>query len=241
MSASAHPLILPGGSAAVPSIEGFRPQAASSSTMPLFRKAIVEPPPGEVTDLLHLASAGDKEAQNRLFQLVYPKLQAIAARWMAWERKGHTLQPSALVSEGYLRIVKRLGIQWENRAHFYRTFAKTTRWVLVDHFRRKRPQREWEHIPIDSNFGLPPKRAEEIVAIHMCLERLEEAYARQAAVVELKFFGGLSIAEIAEHLNVSEATVEADWRFARAWLRLELESTAHGHPSRPAGAGPGAV
>jgi RNA polymerase sigma-70 factor, ECF subfamily len=201
-------------------------RSSESSTMPGFEGITVETPPGEVTELLRLAGKGNQDAQNRLFQIIYPALRKLAAGKMAREKPGHTLSPTALVSEAYLRIADQLGVPWQSRTQFMAFAAVTMRRILVDCARRKAAEKHgggYERIPLDEGLSLPRSALDEVLAIHECLERLEQDNPRQAKVVELRFFGGLSNPEIAEYMGIGLSTVEADWRFARAWLRLELE------------------
>jgi RNA polymerase sigma factor (TIGR02999 family) len=188
-------------------------------------RVVVEPTVGDVTDVLRLAAAGDTEAQDRLFQLLVPTLRKMAAARMARERPGHTLSPTALVNEAFLRLVKQDKVPAENTAQLLGVFGITMRRVLVDHWKKKHAARNgggWDRVALDHLFALPAKAEEQFLAIHSCLERLEKDKPRQAKIVELRFFCGLSNPEIAAQLGISLSTVEADWRFARAWLRAEL-------------------
>jgi RNA polymerase sigma factor (TIGR02999 family) len=194
--------------------------------MPAFEGTAVEAPPGDVTKLLGLAGSGNQDAQNQLFELIYPVLRKLAAGKMAREKPGHTLSPTALVGEAYVRIAEQLGVPWKNRMQFLAFAAVTMRRILVDCARKKASEKHggsYEQIPLDQVFLLPRSDLEDVLAIHECLERLERENPRQAKVVELRFFGGWLNPEIAQHMGISLSTVEADWRFARAWLRLELE------------------
>jgi len=187
----------------------------------------VEPSDGEITKLLDEAAGGRQEALNRLFQLVRPRLHEIAAVKMRREKAGHTWTPTDLIHEAFLRLAGQKPPQ--NRAQLYGTFAMVMRWVLVDHAKQKLSERRgggWRRVPLDENLFLPSQQVEELLAVHQCLEKLEREYPRPAKIVELRFFGALSFPEIAEHLGVSLSTVEADWRFARAWLHVELEGAA---------------
>ena len=213
-----------------PNLRGYRyawlRRSPGSGTMPTFEESAVETPPGEVTELLRLAGRGNQDAQDRLFHLVYPALRKLAGRKMAREKPEHTLSSTGLVSEAYLRIAAQLGVPWKNRSQFLAFAAVTMRRILVDCARKKAAEKSggnYERVTLDHAVSLTHNHYDEILAVHECLERLTGENPRQAKVVELRFFGGLSNQEIAEHMNISLTTVEADWRFARAWLRLELE------------------
>lgn len=181
--------------------------------------------PGEITLLLKRVRGGDREAQAELLPLVYEHLHGIAERQFQSERNGHTLQPTALISELYLRIIRDGEIDWQSRAHFYAVAASTIRRILVDYARVANAQRrprpsgrvQFEDVVIYSN-----DRAEEILVVDEALRKLSEWDDRQAKVVELRFFGGLSFEETAEALGVSNRTVMRDWTMARAWLAASL-------------------
>ena len=180
----------------------------------------------DLTPLLRQAADGDAGAQDLLLHLLVPRLRIIAAAQMARERPGHTLSPTALVNEAFLRLARQDMLPDKNVEQFLAIFATTMRRVLVDRWKKKNAAKHgggWIREPLDDLFPGPEHAEEEALAVHECLERLEREQPRQAKLVELRFFGGLSNAEIAEHLGVSLSTVEADWRFAKAWLRLELE------------------
>jgi RNA polymerase sigma factor (TIGR02999 family) len=189
-------------------------------------EAVVEPAGTDVTALLRQAAEGSTEAQNLLFQLLVPRLREMAAGQMAREKPGHTLSPTGLVNEAFLRLATQETLPDKNREQFLAIFATTMRRVLIDRWKRKTAAKNgggWVREPLDEHFAAPCKAEEEALAVHACLERLEHERPRQAKVVELRFFGGLTNPEIAAYLHVSLSTVEADWRFARAWLHLELE------------------
>ena len=180
---------------------------------------------GEVPDLLRQAASGSTDAQDRLFQLLLPRLRQMAAARMAREKPGHTLSPTGLVNEAFLRLAPQHQPA-ENMAQFLGVFGMTMRRVLIDRWKRKNAAKGeggWERVPVDQLLSLPQKQEGELLAVHVCLEKLEKERPRQAKVVELRFFGGLSNREVAGQLGISLSTVEADWRFARAWLRSELE------------------
>ena len=188
-------------------------------------------PPPDVTALLLAWNAGDESARSALMAAVYVELKRMARRRLQHERAGHSLSATALVHETYLRLVDQTRVQWQNRAQFFAISAHLMRRVLVDGARVrgavKRGQRAAVSID-DSGLleGEPSLRSEptsvDVVALDRALERLKESRPRHSALVELRFFGGLTMDEAAEVLNVSRATVTRDWTFARAWLYQEL-------------------
>ncbi|HWZ85242.1 MAG TPA: sigma-70 family RNA polymerase sigma factor [Thermoanaerobaculia bacterium] len=179
----------------------------------------------EVTVLLREWSAGDRGALERLMPLVYGELRKIAASHLRSERGSHTLQPTALVHEAYLRLVGQRSVSWANRAHFYGIAAQMMRRVLVDHARRRQAAKRnpWT-ISVALPEGEPgaADRAPELLALDLALTELERLDPRQARVVELRFFAGLSVEETAEVAGISTATVKREWRTARAFLRHEI-------------------
>ena len=181
---------------------------------------------GDITALLAAARRGDHESQGRLFDVVYHQLHGMAAAQMRKERPGHTLQPSALVNEAYLRLLGRGDVPWENRAHFFTTAAGTMRRILIDHARAKRAGKRdgaLHRVDLDDAPALfADDDADRLIAVDDALQTLAEWDARQATVVSLKFFAGLSTEEIASALNVSERTIKRDWSMARAWLLSRL-------------------
>jgi RNA polymerase sigma-70 factor, ECF subfamily len=179
----------------------------------------------EVTRILHDWSGGDPAAPERLMPLVYDELRRLARACLARERNGHTLQPTALVNEAYLRLVNQRSVNWQNRAHFYGIASSMMRRVLIDHARAHATGKRGGaalRLSID-DVQLPiEERAAGLVALDEALNRLEEMDERKCRVVEMRFFGGLSDAEIAECLGVSTRTVLRDWKTARLWLYREL-------------------
>ena len=163
---------------------------------------------------------------DELLAIVYAELRQLAGAYLARENAGHTLQPTALVHEAYLRVSAQQNVEWKNPAHLRALAAIAMRRVLVDHARGKKTAKrggEQERVTLDA--GLIAGEAEfDTLELDAALSRLAEIDERRAQVVELRFFGGLTHREIAEHLSISETTVEADWRFARAWLARELAS-----------------
>ncbi len=187
----------------------------------------MERPSGEeVTALLKEWSAGDRGALERLMPLVYGELRRLAASHLRAERGDHTLQPTALVHEAFLRLVGQRSVSWANRAHFYGIAAQMMRRILVDHARRRlAAKRSPGALFVDLGAeaaGAVPDRAPELLALDRALTELERLDARQARVVELRFFAGLSVEETAEVAGVSTATVKREWRTARAFLRHEI-------------------
>jgi len=185
----------------------------------------VEPVDCGVTELLQRAAGGSAGAQDRLFQLLLPTLRRMASARMSREQPGHTLGPTALVNEAFLRIAGQYKLPAANTAQFLGVFGLTMRRVLVDHWKKKNAIKgggNAERLPLNENLLLAQQEAETLFAVHQCLERLEQARPRPAKVVEHRFFGGLENHEIAKLMGISVSTVEADWRFARAWLRQEL-------------------
>lgn len=193
--------------------------------------------PSDATRLLLDWSGGDRSALERLMPLVYDELRALASRSLRNERSGHTLQGTALVHEAYLRLVDQRRVQWRDRAHFFGVAARLMRRILVDHARRHGAAKRGrgkvgslEHLKsaggIASAIGGAPVGGMDVMMLDDALERLAARHPRPERVVELRFFGGLTIEEAAEVLGVSPATVKNDWSFARAWLYRELQGPA---------------
>ena len=181
----------------------------------------------DVTALLGDWSRGNRSALNRLLPLVYAELRRIAARQLRGERAGHTLQPTALVHEAYLRLVGQRQLDWQNRAHFFGAAAHVMRRILVDHARRHVASKRGEGVPsvsIDQAKGSAAPDVIPILALDHALGRLEDVDSALARIVELRAFGGLTIEEAAQILNVSPSTAKRDWRTAKAWLKRELGS-----------------
>ena len=181
----------------------------------------------EVTQLLREWSGGRQEARDELLGLVYEPLRAIASRHLHREREGHTLQPTALVNELYLKLVGQRSVAWNDRAHFFAVAAQVMRRILVDHARRKKSdKRGGDMIPVTIGAALDLAATEsiDVVALDVALEHLEKIFPQQARVVELRFYAGLTIDETAAVLNVSPATISREWTMARAWLRRELSA-----------------
>lgn len=181
----------------------------------------------DITELLHRVATGDRDAENDLLRQVYRELRKLAAHFMSGERKGHTLQPTALVHEAYLRLLGSGEVAWECRAHFFNSAAVTMRRILVDHARAKSSQKRGSggaRLDLDDISPSVDNNPDLVIAIDTALTRLAALDPRQARVVELRYFGGLSVEETASALNTSERTVKRDWSVARAWLEGELKS-----------------
>ena len=179
------------------------------------------PSPHEVTRLLIRLTDGDDGALGDLLPLVYGELRRLAAGYLRRERAGHTLQPTALVHEAYLRLVDQSQVRWQNRAHFLGVAAQMMRRILVDHARGQQAEKrggDFQKLSLDENIDVSGERASDLVALDEALERLAELDPQKSRVVELRFFGGLSVEETAEVLGVSAPTVKRQWRMAKAWL-----------------------
>ena len=180
----------------------------------------------QVTDLLQRWKSGDEEALERLTPLVYDQLHRMAHQYIKRERRGHTLQTSALVNEAYLRLVDYKRVDWQNRAHFFAISAVVMRRVLVDYARQRASDKrggESHQINLSDTLAFTSERAAELVALDEAMKGLNQLYPRRSKVVELRYFGGLNNEEAAAVLRVSAATIERDWRFAKAWLYRELK------------------
>jgi len=185
-----------------------------------------------VTHLLLKWSHGDRQALEELMPLVYSELRRLARNYLRKERPGHTLQPTALVNEAYLKLIDQRSARWQNRAQFYGVAAQLMRRILVDHARQhraaKRGGSNQQRLSITSAGQIGEGRVSsepsiDLLALHEALEELTAMDPQQGRIVELKFFGGLSIEETAEVMGIGHATVERDWKMARAWLRRKLE------------------
>ncbi len=181
---------------------------------------------GQVTALLADAKLGRKEALDRLAPLVYRELRRIAGAQMRGERAGHTLQPTALVHEAYFRLVDQKCAGWQNRTQFFAVSARIMRRLLVDHARRRRAAKRGVPITLDEALFRRPgaDHTEEILAVDEVLERLAKLDARQAHVVELRYFGGLSMEGTAEALGIAVRTAKLDWATAKAWMKERLSA-----------------
>ncbi len=178
----------------------------------------------QVTRLLQAWRDGDQAAFDELIPLIYDELRRLARGYLRRERPGHTLQTSALINEAYLRLVDQQAV-WRNRAHFYGVAAQLMRRILVDHARAQQMAKrggERQRVTLDDVAEMPDAKATDLMALDEALIALAERDPRQGRIVELRYFGGLTIEETAEALGVSHATVEREWAMARAWLRREL-------------------
>jgi RNA polymerase sigma-70 factor (ECF subfamily) len=179
----------------------------------------------DITVLLASWRKGDRAALDRLAPLIRGELRRIAQRHLGRERKNHSMQPSSLVQEAFLRLLPDHDADWRNRAHFFAVASQVMRHVLVDYARQRRRVKRGGaavHIPLEAAVVLSPDQVEQIVAVDLALERLAKVDERKSRVLEMRFFGGLSVEETAEALGVAPNTVIRDWNFARAWLRREL-------------------
>ena len=182
----------------------------------------------QITELLKAWSGGDRAALDQLTPLVYQELHRLARHYMARERADHTLQPTALVNEAFVRLVDWKNVRWQNRAHFFGVSAQVMRRILVDFARSRNYAKRGggaRSVSLTEATDLPQERGEDLVALDDALTALAVLDPRQSRVVELRFFGGLDIEETAEVLNVSAATVRRDWSLAKAWLFRELSQT----------------
>jgi RNA polymerase sigma factor (TIGR02999 family) len=181
---------------------------------------------GEVSVLLQQISHGDSHAIDRLIPLVLHELRTLAKLQLRSERSDHTLQPTALVNEAFIRLVNDQARDWQSRAHFIGVSASIMRRILVDHARRRealrRGGRSRSEVDIEDCAALSDQQTEELLALNMALDKLEEMSPRQRQVVELRYFGGLTSDEAAEVLHVSPITVKRDWLAAKAWLKGQL-------------------
>jgi RNA polymerase sigma factor (TIGR02999 family) len=181
----------------------------------------VSPNGEEVTGLLQSWSEGDRSAQDRLLPLIYRELRTRAAQYLRRERQDHTLEPTALVHEAYLRLVDKPDLSWQNRAQFFAFAARVMRQVLVDHAREHGAEKRggaWIRVDLDPASSSEAARDVDLILLDQALAELAALDEQQAQIVELRFFGGLSIEEAAEVIGISPATVKRDWSMARAWL-----------------------
>ncbi|HEY6185004.1 MAG TPA: sigma-70 family RNA polymerase sigma factor [Terriglobales bacterium] len=189
-------------------------------------------PPGTsypVTELLTRWSSGDTSARDALVPLVYNELRRIARRCLSGQRSDHTLQPTALVHEAYLRLVRYDAIDWRDRAHFFALAAQIMRQILVDHARKQTAIKRGGNavtIVVDESSAIAKQTSHDLLALDDALKQLASLDPRQSQIVELRFFGGLSIEETAQAVNISPATTKREWATARLWLLNEMNSGA---------------
>ena len=184
--------------------------------------------PSEVTQLLHHVEAGDRSAVDRLFAAVYQELRNLAGQFFRREPEGITLQPTALVHEAYVKLVDQAGVDWHGRTHFFAVAAQAMRRILVDHARRRGAAKRGgrgKRVLLDDDPLPAIAPNDDLLAVDEALAKLAELDPRQAQLVELRFFGGLSVDEAAEVLGISKRSAEREWTMARAWLRRELSET----------------
>jgi RNA polymerase sigma factor (TIGR02999 family) len=194
-------------------------------------------PEPDVTALLLEVANGNQAAQERLIPLVYDQLKRLARRYMRRERAGHTLQTTALVHEAYLKLVGQHSPHWQGRDQFYGTAAQLMRRILIDHARRHlREKRGGTQVilPLEEALAFTPEHSEDLLKLDEALDRLSKLDPRQSRIVELRFFGGLSVEETSRFLNVSPITVKRDWAVARVWLYGELRPD-HGDDGKTVG------
>ena len=183
----------------------------------------------DVTRLLIELTRGNHEAVDALLPLIYDELRSLAANYLRRERPDHTLQPTALVHEAYLRLVDQTRVNWQNRAHFFGVAAQMMRRILVDHARAHRATKrgaDFQKLPLDENIDKAVERSLEIIALDEALYELARMDEQKSRIIELHYFGGLSAEEIAEVLGVSPITVKRHWRMAKAWLYGQMQKEA---------------
>lgn len=197
-------------------------------TLPQEVTVTKQPDPAAITALLRKIQTGDTDAADVLLLTLYDELRGMARRYFRSERDEHTLQPTALVHEVYMRVADQANATWQDRAHFMGIAARVMRQVLVDHARRKNAQKRGgkrEMLSLDGR-AHPGSDGSDVETIDACLDRLEQRSARQARIVELRVFAGMSMSEIAEALGVSKRTIESDWTAARTWLMAALDEAS---------------
>ncbi len=179
-----------------------------------------------ITDLLQAWEHGDQEALEELMSVVLAELHHIAKNYLRHERPNHTLQTGALINEACIKLIGQNRIKWQNRKHFYAIAAQCMRRVLIDYAKmRKRAKRGMEAQQLSlSDLNISEEKSEELLALDAALKKLAERDKRKSQVVELRYFGGHSVKEVADILDISEITVVRDWRLARSWLRRELDT-----------------
>lgn len=182
-------------------------------------------PDHSITELLTELSGGNRKVEAELIPQIYDELRRVAGRYMRFERPNHTLQPTALVNEAYVRLIQEPNLHWKDRAHFFATAAQLMRHILVDHARARRAGKRGgvqNQITLNEDVVASPGEGVDVLALHEALEKLAAVNPRQGRIVELHFFGGMAFEEIAAVLDVSERTVKRDWAMARIWLFKEI-------------------
>ena len=200
----------------------------------------METSPADVTSLLQKLADGDQEGAAQLIPLVYAELRRLAVRRLRHERPNHTLQATALVHEAYMKLAGQENAKWQNRAQFYAVASQMMRRILVDYARRQHRIRrggKQQKVSLDDVLLVSRDRTEELLAVHESLSRLEKLDARQARIVELRYFGGLTIEETAELIGISTKTVLRELNVAKAWLYKDLKEHNRGPESRTRGSG----
>jgi len=195
--------------------------------------------PEDVTLLLAELTKGNERAASQLIPLVYDELRRLAGRYMRRERPDHTLQATALVHEAYLKLVEQRSVDWQSRAHFFGIAAQIMRRILIDHARgylREKRGGGQEAVPLNEALVFSPEQSHELLKLDESLHRLTALDPRQGKIVELRFFGGLTVEETAEVLGISPKTVKRDWSVAKAWLHGDLKQF-HGNIAREVGSG----
>lgn len=197
----------------------------------------MESGPGEVTRLLQEVSSGQQGAEARLMTLVYGELKRLATSYMRKEANDHSLQPTALVHEAYLRLTRMQNVDWQNHSHFFAVAAKLMRNILVDHARSQRTNKRgqgFQFVEFDAALIAAPGRGQELIALDDALNQLAKIDERQCRIVEMLYFSGMNEEQAAQALGISSRTVKRDWRSAKAWLFRELQATSHvGIPHAP--------
>lgn len=181
--------------------------------------------PADVTQILSDLSGGQAKARDELFDAVYARLRALAENKLYAERRGHTLQPTALVHEAYMKLVDQSRVTWKSRTHFYAVAAQAMRRVLIDSARHKKREKRgggWQRVTLDDAFNESDDHDVDLDSLKEALQKMETLDPRQARVVELRLFGGLSADDTADLLDISTRTVDRDWKMGQAWLRKEL-------------------
>ena len=190
-----------------------------------------EPPPNEITERLIAWGAGDRAALDQILPIVYQELRRMAGNYLRQENPGHTLQPTALVHEAWLRLIDQARVDWRNRAQFFGVAAQMMRRILVDHAKAKHREKrggEAVKLSLDETINLSQERAADLLALDDAIGELTRVDERKSRVVELRYFGGFSVEETAQILGVSPETVMRDWKMAKAWLYQQIRQGTGG-------------